>query len=73
MGNKMPHKGMSMGPLCSVIGHTVGFQQGKWAGYIWEKTTEGKERHWNEIGGTKIGKAFAENKRIIECFVKASL
>ena len=73
MGNKMPHKGMSVGPLCSFIGHTVGFQQGKWPGYTWETTTEGKERHWSEIGGTKIGKAFAETQRIIECFVKASL
>ena len=62
MGNKMTGKGMS-----------VGFEQGKWPGNVWEETTEGKERHWNEIKETKIGKAFAENQRISECFVEASL
>ena len=61
-----------MGLLCSVIGLTVGFEQGKWVRDVWEITTEGKERHWNEINGTKIGKAFAENQHIIECFAKAS-
>ena len=73
MGNKMTGKGMSVGLRCSVIGHTVGFEQGKWPGNVWEETTEGKERHWNEIKETKIGKAFAENQRISECFVEASL
>ena len=29
MGNKMTGKGMSVGLRCSVIGHTVGFEQGK--------------------------------------------
>ena len=28
MGNKMTDGGMSVGLLCSVIGHTVGFKQG---------------------------------------------
>ena len=27
MGNKMPQKGMNGGLLCSVIGHTAGFQR----------------------------------------------
>ena len=62
---------MSVGLLCSVIGHTVGFKQGKWPGNVWEETTEGKERHWNQIKATKIGNAFAENQRISDCFVKA--
>ena len=66
-------KGMSVGLLCSVIGHTEGSQQRKCHGNVWEDTTKGKERHWNEIKGTKIGKAFAENQQISECFVEASL
>ena len=73
MGNKMTDKGMRVGLLFSVNGHTVGFEQGKWPGNGWEETTEGKERHWNEIKWTHIGKAFAENLRISECFVEASL
>ena len=73
MGNKMTDKGMSVGLRCSVIGHTVDFELGKWPGNGWEEITEGKERHWNEIKGTEIGKAFAENQRISECFVEASL
>ena len=73
MGNKMTGKGMSVGLCCSVIGHIVGFELGKWTGNVWEETTDGKERHWNEIKETKIGKAFAENRRISECFVEASL
>ena len=28
-GNKMTGKGMSVGLRCSVLGHTVGFEQGK--------------------------------------------
>ena len=71
MGNKMTDEGMSVGLLCSVIGHTMGFKRGKWPENVWEETTEGKERHWNVIKGTKIGKAFAENQRINECFVEA--
>ena len=73
MDNKMTGKGMSVRLRCSVVGHTVGFEQGKWPGNVLEKTTEGKERHWNEIKRTKIGKAFAENQWIGECFVEASL
>ena len=72
MGNKMTDEGMSVGLLCSVIGNTMGFKRGKWPENVWEETTEGKERHWNEIKGTKIGKAFAENQWISECFVEAS-
>ena len=45
MGNKMTDKGMNVGLLCSVIGHTVGFELEKWPGNVWEETTEGKERH----------------------------
>ena len=33
----------------------------------------GMERHWIEIKETKIGKAFAKNQQISECFVEASL
>ena len=73
MGNKMTDKEMSVGLLCSVIGHTVGVKQGKWPGNVWEETTEGKESHWNEIKETEIGKAFAENQQISECIVEASL
>ena len=62
-----------MGLLCSVIGHTVGFRKGKWPCSVWEESTEGKERHWNEINRTKGSKAFAENQRISECFVEAGL
>ena len=68
----MTDKGMSVGLLCSVIGHTVGFEQGKWPGNGWEETTERKERHWNEVKWTEIGQAFAENQGISECFVEAS-
>ena len=49
MGNKMTGKGMSVGLCCSVIGHTEGYEQGKWPGNVWEETKEGKERHLNEI------------------------
>ena len=73
MDNEMTDECMSVGLLCSVIGHTVDFWQVKWSGNICEETTEGKEWHWNEIKGTKIGKAFAENQRISKCFVEASL
>ena len=45
IGNKMTDKGMSVGLLCSVIGHTVGFEQRKCLGNVWEDTTKGKERH----------------------------
>ena len=45
MGNKMTDKGMTVGLLCSVIGHTVGFEQRKLPGNVWEETTKGKERH----------------------------
>ena len=69
----MTEKGMSVCLLCSVIGHTVGFRQGKWLGSVWEETIEGKEGQLNEIKGTKIGKALAENQCISECFVEASL
>ena len=72
MGNKMTDGGMSVGLLCSAIGHTMGFKWGKWLENVWKETTEEKERHWNEIKGTKIGRAFAENQRISECFVVAS-
>ena len=68
----MTDRGMSVGLLSSLIGHSVGFKQGKWPGNGWEETTERKERHWNEIKGTEIGQAFAENQRISECFVEAS-
>ena len=64
---------MSVFLLCLVIGHTVGFLQGKLPDSVWEETTEGKERHWNEIKGCEIGKAFAKNQWISECFVEASL
>ena len=40
---------------------------------VGEETTERTERHWNEIKGTKTGKAFAKNQWISECFVEASL
>ena len=73
MGNKMTDKCMSVGLLCSVIGHTVDIWQAKSPGSSWEETTEEKEWHWNEIKGTKLGKAFAENQRISDSFVEASL
>ena len=73
MDNKMTDEGMSVGLRCSVIGHTVDFELRKWPGNGWEEITEGNERHWNEIKGTEIGKAFAENQQISECFVEASL
>ena len=73
MGDEMTDECMSVGLLCSVIGHTVDFWQAKWPGNVWEETTEGKEWHWNEIKGTKIGEAFAENQRISEWFVEAGL
>ena len=73
MGNQMTDKCTSVGLLCSVIGHSVEFRQAKWPGNVWEETTERKEWHCNEIKGTKIGKAFAENQQISECFVEASL
>ena len=73
MGNEMTDKCTSVGLLCSVIGHSVDFWQAKWPGNVWEETTERKEWHWNEIKGTKIGKASAENLRFSECFVEASL
>ena len=69
MGNKMTGKGMSVGLRCSVIGHTVSFEQGKWPGNVWEETTAEEKRHWNEIDETKIGKALGLNQRISECFV----
>ena len=40
---------------------------------VWEETTEGKKRHWNEIKETKIGKGFAENQQLSESFVEACL
>ena len=64
---------MSVGLLCAVIGHTVGFRQGKWPGSVWEETTERKERHRHVIKRTKIGEAFAENQWISECSVESSL
>ena len=72
MGNKMTGKGMSVGLHCSVIGHTVGFDERKLPGNVWEETTGEKKRHWKEIKETKIGETFAENQRISECFVEAS-
>ena len=69
----MTDKGMSVGLLCSVIGHTVGFGKGKWPGSVWEGSMEGKERHWNEINRTKRSKAFSGHQRVSECFVKAGL
>ena len=73
MGNKMTDRCMSVGPLCSVIGHTVDFWQVKWPGKVWDETTEGREWHWNEIKGAEIGKAFAEKQPISDCFVETSL
>ena len=73
MGDEMTDKCMSVGLLCSVIGHTVDFWQTKWPGNVWEETKEGKEWHWDEIKGTKIDKAFAENRQISDCFVETSL
>ena len=61
MGNEMTDKCTSVGLLWSVIGHSVDFWQTKWPGNVWKETKEGKEWHWNEIKGTKIGKAFAAN------------
>ena len=69
----MTDKGMSVGFFCSVYGHIVGFRQGKWPGSVWEEATERKDKHWNQIEGTKIGKAVAENLWFSECFVEASL
>ena len=73
MGNEMTDKCLSVGLLCSVIGHSVGFWEAKWPGNVREEITEGKEWHLNEIKGTKIGEALAENQRISEWFVEAGL
>ena len=69
----MTDKGMSVGLPVSVIGHMVGIWQWKGPGSVWEQNTKRKKGHWNEINGTKMGKAFAENQRIRECFVEAGL
>ena len=73
MGNKMTDKGMSVGLLCSVIGHTVGFREIEWPDSDLKETTERRERYLNEINRTEIGKPFAENQRIGECFVGAGI
>ena len=47
MGNKMTDKGMSVGLLCSVIGHTVGFKQGNDLGMSGKKPQ--RERRGTEM------------------------
>ena len=73
IGNLMTDKGMSVGLLVSVIGHTVGIWQWKGPGSVRDQNTDRKKGHWNEINGAKMGKAFAENKIISERFVIAGL
>ena len=73
IGKLMTDKGMSVGLLVSVIGHAVGIWLWKGPGSVSEQNIERKKGHWNEINGTKMGKAFAENQRIRECFVEAGL
>ena len=73
VGKLMTDKGMSVALLVSVIGHAVGIWQWKGPGNVSKQNIERKKGYWNEINGTKMGKAFAENQRIRECFVEAGL
>ena len=69
----MTDKGVRVGITVSVIGQKVGLWQWKEPGSVWEQNTKWKKGHWNESNGTEMGKAFAENQRIRECFVEAGL